>query len=122
MPPMDDFRQLFVLVTGIVLSCFWLFGLYQGQKSILNVEEYRGLFKATLMSFLLTSTAVFLLREVEFSRTPDHWIYNLARYPYELLRLENSDNYSRVLYITLFFFIFLHAIILWHVGINSTRR
>ncbi|PCJ53887.1 MAG: hypothetical protein COA70_06920 [Planctomycetota bacterium] len=111
MPPMDDFRQLFVLITGIVLSCFWLFGLYQGQKSILNVEEYRGLFKATLMSFLVTSTAVFLLREVEFSRTPDHWIYNLARYPYELLRLENSDNYSRVLYLTLFFFIFLFSML-----------
>lgn len=111
MPPMDDFRQLFVLITGIVLSCFWLFGLYQGQKSILNVEEYRGLFKATLMSFLLTSTAVFLLREVEFSRTPDHWIYNLARYPYELLRLENSDNYSRVLYLTLFLFIFLFSML-----------
>jgi len=111
MPPMDDFRQLFVMVTGVVLSCFWLFGLYQGQKSILNVEEYRGIFKATLMSFLITSTAVFLLREVEFSHTPDHWLYHLARYPYALLKLENSDNYSRVLYLILFLFIFLFSML-----------
>ena len=111
MPPLDDFRQLFVLITGVVLSCFWLFGLYQAQKSILNVEEYRGIFKAILMAFLITSTAVFLLHEVQFSRTPDHWIYNIARYPYELLRLENSDNYSRILYLTIFLFIFFASLL-----------
>lgn len=109
--PLDNYSQLFVMITGVVLSCFWLFGLYQGQKSILNVEEYRGLFKATLMAFLITSTAVFLLRSAEETPAIDSVLYSLVTIPYEILKLDYAENYSRVLYLILFLFIFFFTII-----------
>ncbi len=109
--PIDNYRQLFVMITGVVLSCFWLFGLYQGQKSILNVEEYRGLFKATLMAFLVTSTAVFLLRGVEETPNLDSTLYRIIKVPYEILKLDYAESYSRVLYLILFLFIFLFTIL-----------
>jgi exopolysaccharide biosynthesis polyprenyl glycosylphosphotransferase len=96
-----------------VLACFWTFGLYQGQKSILNVEEYRGIFKATLMSFLVTACAIFLFRGV--TGLPDdvksHWIYQLANVPYQVLKLEDADQYSRVLYLMMFMCIFVFTIV-----------
>ena len=42
------YRQLFVVITGIILFCSWLMGLYHSRKSILNVEEYRAIYKTIL--------------------------------------------------------------------------
>ena len=112
-PDLDNYRQLFVMVTGTVLTCFWLFGLYQGQKSILNVEEYRGIFKASLMAFLVTACAIFLLRGVSDlpEEAKSHWIYRIADVPYSLLKLEYANQYSRVLYLLMFVCIFLFTIL-----------
>jgi exopolysaccharide biosynthesis polyprenyl glycosylphosphotransferase len=119
-PDLDNYRQLFVMVTGTVLACFWTFGLYQGQKSILNVEEYRGIFKATLMSFLVTACAIFLLRGVDGlpEEVKNHWIYQLANVPYAVLKLDNADQYSRMLYIMMFGCIFIFTIIQRAIAFN----
>lgn len=110
-PELSSYRQLFVLITGVVLASFWAMGLYQGQKSILNVEEYRGIFKATIVAFLVTSTSVFLLRGVESQQAVDHWLYNALTVPYQLLQLDHADSYSRVLYLLVFGFTFLFTIL-----------
>jgi len=110
-PELSNYRQLFVLITGVVLASFWSMGLYQGQKSILNVEEYRGIFKATLIAFLVTSTGIFLLRGVEGSVAVDHWLYRLLSIPYRLLQLDHAESYSRVLYLLVFACIFLFTIL-----------
>ncbi len=109
-----DYRQLLVMITGTVLACFWVFGLYQGQKSILNVEEYRGIFKATLMAFLITACSIFLLSDV-VNNDPEymnHWIYRILRIPYSVLKLDQPENaFSRVLYLIMFLFIFVFTIL-----------
>ena len=110
-PDLNNYRQLFVLITGVVLASFWAMGLYQGQKSILNVEEYRGIFKAVLVAFLVTATGIFLLRGVEAQPAVDHWLYRWLTLPYGLLKLDHADSYSRVLYLLVFFFTFVFTII-----------
>lgn len=106
-PPasLSSYAQLFVLVTGTTLMTFWFLGLYRSQKSVLNVEEYRQLSKATALSLLLTCTLVFLLREAKevggLLRT-DHWFYQIMRWPYELLKLEDTEGYSRVMLLVIF--------------------
>ncbi len=47
------------------LVSFWFFGLYQWQKSILNVEEYRAAMQGVLLAFLLLSAYLFLFRNFE---------------------------------------------------------
>ena len=59
------YRQLFVVITGIILACSWLMGLYHSRKSILNVEEYRAIYKTIIISFLATSTCMYMLRSME---------------------------------------------------------
>lgn len=110
-PDLNNYRQLFVLITGVVLASFWGMGLYQGQKSILNVEEYRGIFKATIIAFLVTATGIFLLRGVESQQEVNHWLYRALTVPYQLLRLDNAESYSRVLYMLVFGFTFLFTIL-----------
>lgn len=115
-PParLADYAQLFVLVTGTTLLTFWFLGLYRSQKSVLNVEEYRQLAKATALSFLLTCTLVFLLREAKAVGgllNADHWFYRLMRQPYELLKLEGTEEYSRVLLLVVFVAILLLGLV-----------
>ena len=119
-PNLDNYRQLFVLITGTVLACFWTFGLYQGQKSILNVEEYRGIFKATSMAFLITACAIFLLRGVDGlpDEVKEHWLYKLANIPYSVLKLDSTDLYSRLLYFMMFLCIFVFTILQRAISFN----
>ena len=119
-PDLDNYRQLFVMITGTVLACFWTFGLYQGQKSILNVEEYRGIFKATIMAFLITACAIFLLRGVGGlpEEVKNHWVYQMANVPYSVLKLDNADQYSRVLYLMMFMCIFVFTILQRAIAFN----
>ncbi len=105
----SQYSQLFVVITGVTLICFWGFGLYRWRKSILNVEEYRSILLAVLVSFLGSSTALFLLRGVEDpSSIPNATLYTVLKPIHELVALDTSmEHYSRVLFIFFFFAIFL---------------
>ena len=107
-----EYAQLFVLITGTTLLTFWFLGLYRSQKSVLNVEEYRQLAKATGLSFLLTCTLVFMLREAAGKlQEVDHWFYRLLRPAYEILKLEGTEDYSRVMLMVVFLAILLLGIV-----------
>ncbi|MHC4824564.1 MAG: sugar transferase [Planctomycetota bacterium] len=110
---LNAYRQLFVMVSGVVLSCFWVFGLYQGQKSILNVEEYRGIFKAIITAFLVTATAVYLLRGSgqSIEETPDTFLYQIFSIPYEVLMVPGAEDFPRVMFLVMFVMIFLFTIL-----------
>ena len=60
-------RSMGVVAIFMTLFCYWLGGLYQWQKSILNVEEYRSAFKAGCVAFLLCAAYFFLFKH--FDRT-----------------------------------------------------
>ena len=101
------YRQLFVVITGIILSCSWLMGLYHSRKSILNVEEYRAIYKTILISFLVTSTCLYLLREMA-GIVPENSVFltYLTRI-YEPLGLKDANEFSRVMYLLIFWFSYL---------------
>ena len=108
-PVLAEYHQLFVVITGVTLATFWMMGLYRGQKSILNVEEYRLVFQAGLIAFMGTSALVFLLRTVEEVPADIH-ILRWLQAPLELMHLQ-SDTYSRVLYVLAFGCIILSTLL-----------
>jgi exopolysaccharide biosynthesis polyprenyl glycosylphosphotransferase len=103
--------ELFVLIVGVTLVTFWFMGLYRSQKSILNVEEYRQLAKAVAISFLTTCTLVFMLREAQALEEVNHWFYRALRPVYEILKLEGTDSYSRVMLLLIFVCVMLVSIV-----------
>jgi len=74
-----DHRSLGIISLFMTLLCFWVFGLYQWQKSILNVEEYRSALKAVCLGFLLTAAYLFLFKN--FGRTFDKFLPGMSDTP-----------------------------------------
>ena len=106
------YRQLMVVIVAMCLASFWGFGLYRWQKSILNVEEYRALFKATLVAFVATATAIFLLKAAPPESVPlEHAIYRLLEPIHHALQLDSIENYSRPLFLLIFGCIFLIMVV-----------
>ncbi|NQU48416.1 MAG: sugar transferase [Planctomycetes bacterium] len=107
-----SYGQVFVLITGITLGCFWAFGLYRWRKSILNVEEYQAVFKAVVASFFVSSTAILFLRKQDGEQEQTNFIYQLLQPFHEMLYLDkNILEYSRVLFLVVFFTIFLVTVL-----------
>ncbi len=104
-----QYSQLFIVITGVTLVCFWGFGLYRWRKSILNVEEYRSILQAVLVSFLGSSTSIFLLRGVEDpSSIPTGPLYQVLKPIHDMVALATSmEHYSWVLFVFFFLAIFL---------------
>ncbi len=103
--------ELFVLIVGVTLVTFWFLGMYRSQKSILNVEEYRQMSKAVGISFLSTCTLVFMLRQEGSLVDVDHWFYRMMRPVYEILKLQGSERYSRVMLLMVFVCILLLCVV-----------
>lgn len=113
-PALVSYGQVFVLITGITLGCFWAFGLYRWRKSILNVEEYQALFKATIASFFVSSTAILFLGPggTDVPREQQNWIYQVLEPFYLAFRLDGSvETLSRVLFLFVFISIFLLMVV-----------
>jgi putative colanic acid biosynthesis UDP-glucose lipid carrier transferase len=104
---LGDYRQLFVLITGIVLCCCWLMGLYSSQKSILNVEEYRSIYKVVLVSFLITSSLLYLLRSKGVIPN-DNAFYKTLSTLYDSLPIDqNNENLSRIVHLFILGFTYI---------------
>jgi exopolysaccharide biosynthesis polyprenyl glycosylphosphotransferase len=110
---MPAYGQMFVLVTGITLGCFWASGLYRWRKSILNVEEYQSIFKAVVASFFVSCTAIFFLRPSSMDESAqDNVIYRTLEPIYDLFRMDQQlDGYSRILFLVVFVVVFLITVI-----------
>jgi len=126
------YRELVLVIVAVTLVCFWISDLYRWRKSILNVEEYRGAFKATLLSFLTSASCIFLLRAV----APDQlikfegeviWLYKVLLPVHDLLRLDPAvEMASRVLFVFVFVCIFVLTVvqraIMFHVASRLHAR
>lgn len=109
-----SYGQVFVLITGITLAAFWAFGLYRWRKSILNVEEYQAMFKATVASFFISSTAILFLGPGDESSPAeqDNILYRLLEPFHNFFQLEGSvESLSRILFLFVFFSIFLLMVV-----------
>ena len=101
------YRQLFVVITGIILACSWLMGLYHSRKSILNVEEYRAIYKTILISFLATSTCMYMLRSMETMVPSNSVFFEYLQLLYKPFEVEGAAYFSRVMYVLIFVFAYL---------------
>lgn len=105
------YSQLVVVITGITLVHFWLFGMYKWRKSILNVEEYRNAFKATMISLLVTSTFIFFFRAAADVTDDAHWALQLLKRVHQTVDLTGTEKYSRIMVLLVFLTIFLLTVL-----------
>ncbi len=60
--PWEVYRELWALIAAVTLVTFHTFGMYSPVKSLLNVEEFKAIWKASIVSFLVVFTLTVLLR------------------------------------------------------------
>jgi FlaA1/EpsC-like NDP-sugar epimerase len=116
------YRQLFVVITGIILACSWLMGLYHSKKSILNVEEYRAIYKTILISFLLTSTCMYIFRSIDTMLPSSAPLFEYLQFLYKPFEIEGSSQFSRVMYMLIFAFAYLFLTIQRAFTFNLLNR
>ena len=116
------YRQPFVLITGIILACSWLMGLYHSRKSILNVEEYRAIYKTILVSFLVTSTCMYLLRSMENMVPSNSVFFEYLQLLYKPFEVKVATDLSRVIFILIFVFAYLLLTLQRAIAFNFLKR
>jgi exopolysaccharide biosynthesis polyprenyl glycosylphosphotransferase len=63
--PFGVYTELWALTAAVCLVCFHAFGMYSPVKSLLNVEEFKAIAKATVVAFLVVVSSTLLLRNTE---------------------------------------------------------
>ena len=58
---LDVYRQVWALMSAVCLVSFHAFGMYSPVKSLLNMEEFKAIAKATVVSFFVFWTLLILL-------------------------------------------------------------
>ena len=110
-PPLRVYREIFSLTAAVCLVCFHWFGLYSPIKSLLNVEEFKGVTKSSATAFLVVQALVVFLRGTTQETTEEglyHWIVPL----HQAVDLEISpDLYSRLTLLCAFFFILVFTMV-----------
>lgn len=95
--PLSDYREVFSITASVCLVCFHTFGLYSPSKSLLNVEEYKSVTKATIVAFLLVNVLLFFLRDASMEPGSAPGIYAPLLWLHSAFELEvNPDGLSRV--------------------------
>lgn len=92
-------RQLYVelsaLISAVCLVTFHAFGLYSPTKSLLNMEEFKGIVKSVLVSFLVLLTLIIYLRGTR--QDSDGFIYSFLVPLHKWIDLDvNIDTFSRL--------------------------
>ncbi|HIG10956.1 MAG: sugar transferase [bacterium] len=67
-PDLNVYRQVWALMSAVCLVSFHLFGMYSPQKSLLNMQEFKAIAKAVLVSFLVFWTLLILGAETSQER------------------------------------------------------
>ncbi|MCC6405716.1 MAG: sugar transferase [Planctomycetes bacterium] len=65
--------QLFYLSAAVCLVCFHAFGMYSPIKSLLNIEEFKSIAKATIVAFLVLNVLFFFLRKTDVPPEGPFW-------------------------------------------------
>ncbi|MEM7306906.1 MAG: sugar transferase [Planctomycetota bacterium] len=106
-PPWQVYREFWALTAAVCLVCFHTFGLYSPVKSLLNVEEFKGIAKSTLAAFLLLFALIFFLTPTE--QAPERFPYTLLVPLHERVDLNiELERMSRVTIVLTF--VLIHAL------------
>ena len=95
---LSTYREVFSITAAVSLLCFHGFGMYSPIKSLLNIEEFKGVTKASVTAFLVVLTLAFFLRgsTVQSPDSVSGIFYYLVRLHRAIDLAEDPDNYSRV--------------------------
>lgn len=89
------YRELSALIAAVCLVCFHAFGLYSPTKSLLNMQEFKGILKSTVVAFLVLLSLLIYLRGT--TQDGQGWIYGLIVPLHEWIQLNlNVATLSRV--------------------------
>jgi exopolysaccharide biosynthesis polyprenyl glycosylphosphotransferase len=100
------YRELSSLVSAVCLVTFHAFGLYSPSKSLLNMEEFKGIVKSVIASFLIFITLVTLLHSTRQDPNgpiygflvPIHKFVNLEVNPITMSRLTLVSTFALILF------------------------
>ncbi|MDE0903637.1 MAG: sugar transferase [Planctomycetota bacterium] len=100
--PLEAYRSIFAITSAVCLISFHRFGMYSPIKSLLNVEEFKAVTKATLSAFLVVLSLLVLLRDTNLDAGSGPF-WGLLQAIHELVRLTGgSEQLSRVTLILAF--------------------
>ncbi len=89
------YREIFLLAGAVCLVSFHHFGLYNPLKSLLNIEEFKGILQATIMAFLVLWVLLVFLRPS--FREEDGWFFQNLLGIHRVIQLKvDPDDYSRL--------------------------
>ena len=104
---LSTYRELFSITAAVCLLCFHRFGMYSPIKSLLNVEEFKGVTKSSITAFfVVVSLTVFLRGTTQEASEESTWILSVLMSLHNAIELENHpDSYSRVVLVLSFLLI-----------------
>ncbi len=103
---LNVYRQVWALMSAVCLVSFHAFGMYSPMKSLLNMEEYKAIAKATVVSFFVFWTLLILLSKANHPNE-DSFIAPLV-WAHRFFELEFDPGaipFSRVTVVISFFLI-----------------
>ncbi len=105
--PIGNYREVFSIATAVCLVSFHWFGMYSPSKSLLNVEEYAAVTKASIAAFFVLFALLVFLRGTSVETTDTQGaLYEPILALHRLVDLEfNPDGLSRVTLLLAFVFV-----------------
>lgn len=106
----SEYARLFGVITVVELGLFFWLGMYRTQKSILNIEDFRGALKAMMLGFLVVTFLHFMLEEsVIYPRTAESesGLYRLLADAHHAIAFLPVQTYSRYVIGLAFVFAFV---------------
>jgi len=102
--PLSSYREVFSIATAVCLVSFHWFGMYSPTKSLLNVEEYAAVTKASVVAFfVLFALLVFLRGTSVEEEAVQGAVYQPILMLHRFVDLEvNPDGLSRVTLLLVF--------------------
>jgi lipopolysaccharide/colanic/teichoic acid biosynthesis glycosyltransferase len=103
--PVELYQKLSALIAAVCLVSFHAFGLYKPTKSLLNMEEFQAILKATAVSFLALFTLIVYLHSTQKTAAgpvfevlvPLHRVIDLDINPNDISRLTLLVTFGLVL-------------------------
>ena len=102
------YREIFLLTGAVTLVCFHTFGMYSPLKSLLNIEEYKGIAKSSVMSFLVVHMLIVMLRGT--TGLPEDGVYSYLIKLHSIVDLQGNEPFwmfSRLTLLMAFVYIFV---------------
>ena len=110
---LETYREIFSITAAVCLISFHRFGMYSPIKSLLNVEEFKAVTKASVTSFLVVLTLMVFLRGTTLEADPEAtggFAYLVRMHKAIDLKV-HPDLYSRVVLVLAFALILIFTMI-----------